>query len=322
VKKLFQLRIDQWLLFGVFLVAGLLFAGKAFLGGGEQVVPETVKGKGPSKLLLDQYENIGKRWDTPEPLEIKQHKIFVSRLIVLSPKTGNIEWLDPDKPMDDGIPAGWKLRYGFSIEDPNLGSQDPDNDGFTIKEEYDAHTDPTDPKSRPSILVKLKMVKFTYVPFRIQFKAANRLPDGSLQFQLNLLDVAQKKTRFVKTGDDFEGYKVGEYREKIVEEEKGGVKYKVDRSELDLTNIKLNEIVTLVLNTQKESDESHVKFQINVPDAKLVPDEVKRGDTFKLTYKDEGQPAEMEFQLLKGSAEGATIKNVKTGEELQIGAQK
>jgi len=322
VKKLFQLRIDQWILFGVLFAAGLLFAAKVFLGGSEQTAPELSKGKGPSKLLLDQYEILGKKWDTPEPLALKQHKVFVSRLIVLSPKTGNIEWLDPEKPMDDGITPAWKLHYGFSIEDPNLGSQDADNDGFTNKEEFDAKTDPIDSKSRPSILVKLKMVKYTYVPFRIQFKAANRLPDGSLQFQLNLLDVAQKKTRFVKTGDDFEGYKVGEYREKIVEEERGGVKYKVDRSELDLTNIKLNEIVTLVLNTQKESDESHVKFQINVPDAKLEPDEVKRGDTFKLTYKNEGQPAEMEFQLLKASADGATIKNVKTGEELQIGVQK
>jgi hypothetical protein len=322
VKKLFQLRIDQWLLFGVLIAVALLFIAKIFLGGGEQQASDVSKGKGPSKLLMEQYEDFGKKWETPDPLVLKQHKIFVSRLIVLSPKTGNIEWLDPDKPMDDGITAAWKLRYGFSIEDPNLGSQDPDNDGFTIKEEYDAGTDPTDAKSRPSILVKLKMVKFTYVPFRIQFKAANRLPDGSLQFQLNLLDVAQKKTRFVKTGDDFEGYKVGEYREKIVEEERGGVKYKVDRSELDLTNVKLNEIVTLVLNTQKESDESHVTFKVNVPDAKLNPSDVQRGDTFKLIYKNEGQPAEMEFQLLKGSAEGATIKNMKTGEVLEVGVQK
>jgi hypothetical protein len=105
-----------------------------------------------------------------------------------------------------------------------------------------------------------------------------------------------------------------------VDEERGGVTYKVDRSELDLTNIKLNEVVTLVLNTQKESDESHVTFKVAVPDAKVEPDEVKRGDNFKLLYQQEGQPAEMEFQLLEGGAGGARIKNLKTGEELQIDA--
>jgi hypothetical protein len=166
------------------------------------------------------------------------------------------------------------------------------------------------------------MIKYTYVPFRIQFKAANRLPDDSLQFQLNLLDVSKNKTRFVKTGDEFEGYKVGGYREKIVEEERGGVKYKVDRSELDLTNLKLNEVVTLVLNTEQKSDESHVTFKVDVPDAKLDPADVRRGDSFKLTYKQDGEPAEMEFQLLEGSNEGATIKNLKTGELLKIEPQK
>jgi hypothetical protein len=311
------------MLFGVLVVTGALFAAKAFLGANDQEASGLEKGRGPSKLLMEQYENLGGKWETPSPLEVKQHKIFVSRLIVLSPKSGNIEWLDPDKLMDDGITAAWKLKYGFSIEDPDLGSQDADNDGFTNKEEFDSKTEPVDLKSRPSILVKLKMIKYTYVPFRIQFKAANKLPpDGSLQFQLNLLDVSKNKTRFVKTGNEFEGYKVGEYREKIVEEERGGVKYKMDRSELDLINLKLNEIVTLVLNTEQKSDESHVTFKVDVPDAKLDPDDVRRGDMFKLTYKQDGEPAEMEFQLLEGSNEGATIKNLKTGELLKVGAQK
>lgn len=320
VKNLLQLRTDQWLLFGVLVAAGALLAAKAFLGGGAQAAAELPPGRDSAGLLSREYEALGREWAAPPSLPGSQHKIFVSRLIVLSPKGGNIEWLDPDKPMDDGITAAWKLKHEFSIEDPNLGAEDADNDGFTNKEEYDAKTDPTDSKVRPSILVKLKMVKYTYVPFRIQFKAANRLPDGSLRFQLNLLDVTKNRTRFVTTGEDCEGYKIGEYREKIVDEERGGVTYKVDRSELDLTNIKLNEVVTLVLNTQKESDESHVTFKVAVPDAKVEPDEVKRGDNFKLLYQQEGQPAEMEFQLLEGGAGGARIKNLKTGEELQIDA--
>jgi hypothetical protein len=322
VKKIFQLRTDQWLLLGVLVAVGVVFAARAFWSGEGKSASVLPKGKTPEELLTEQFGNLGRNWETPPPLVLNQHNIFGARLIVFSPKTGNIEWLDPDKPMDDGITAAWKLRYGFSIEDPNLASQDADNDGFTNKEEYDAGTDPTDLKLRPSILVKLRMIKYTYVPFRIQFKSANRLPDGSLQFQLNLLDVTKQKTRFVKTGDEIEGYKVGEYREKIVDEEKGGVKYKVDRSELVLINLKLNEVVTLILNTQQESDESHVTFRIDVPDARLAPEDVKRGDTFKLIYQLDGQPAGMEFQLLDGKAGEAAIKDIKNGEVKKISIEK
>jgi hypothetical protein len=316
--------MDQWMLAGVLVVAGVLFAAKAWLdnGGAERAGAGGAGGKSPAKLLQEEYAVIGRDWRPPLTLTSQEHRAFVSRLIVYSPQTGNIEWLDPDKKMSDGITAAWKLKYGFSIEDPNLKEQDADNDGFANMEEYLAGTDPTDPKSRPSILVKLHMTKYTKVDFRFEFKAANNLADGTREFQLNLLDVTKNKTRFVKYGMEFEGYRVGDYREKNVMEERGGVTYNVNRSELDLINIKLDEVVTLVLNTKKESDESHVTFQIDIPDARLTPEDVKRGDTFKLSYKQDGQPAEMEFQLLKGNPEGATIKNTKTGEELQIGVKK
>jgi hypothetical protein len=322
VKNLFQLKTHQGILVGVLIAVGLLLAGKAFLGANSQQANAVAKVKSPAKLQLEQYGKIGQKWQSPLTLTMREHKIFVSRLIAFSPKTGSIAWLDPEKPMDDGITPAWKLKYGFSLEDTNLKNEDADNDGFTNMEEYQAHTDPTDPKSRPSILVKLKMAQYNYVPFRIQFKAANKLSDGTLTFQLNLLDVSQKKTRFVKNGDILEGFKVGEYREKIVQKPMGGVTVTVDESELDLINVKLNETVVLVLNTQKESDESHVKFQINIPDAKLVPNEVKRGDTFKLQYQQDGTDAEYEFQLIKGSAQGATIKNTKTGEVVEINTAK
>ena len=322
MKNLLQLKPDQWILVGVLIAVGLLLTGKAFLGESSQENIPQPKGKAPSKLLMEQYEKIGQKWEAPLTLTMKEHKVFVPRLIVFSPKSGNIEWLDPEKEMDDGIKASWKLKYGFSLEDPNLKDQDPDNDGFNIMEEYIANTDPTDPKSRPSILVKLRMVQYTKVPFRVQFKAANKLSDGSLRFQLNLLDVDQKKTRFVTTGEEVEGYKIGEYRENIVKRTRGGVEVTVNESELDLLNTKLNETVTLIFNKDIDSDESRVKFKIDVPDAKLIPDEVKRGDSFKLKYRLEGKESEMDFQLLKGSADGATIKDLKTDEKLEIGVQK
>jgi hypothetical protein len=56
--------------------------------------------------------------------------------------------LDPNSSLvGDGIPNGWKQQYGLDPFDPNLGNEDPDGDGFTNLQEYQAGTDPTNSAS-------------------------------------------------------------------------------------------------------------------------------------------------------------------------------
>lgn len=43
---------------------------------------------------------------------------------------------------NDGIPDWWKQKYGLDLDDPELASRDPDNDGYTNIEEYLNGTDP------------------------------------------------------------------------------------------------------------------------------------------------------------------------------------
>jgi T5SS/PEP-CTERM-associated repeat protein len=63
---------------------------------------------------------------------------------------GTTLMLDPNlSAAGDGIPNGWKQQYGLDPFDPNLGSQDPDHDGFSNLQEYLAGTNPTDPTSSP-----------------------------------------------------------------------------------------------------------------------------------------------------------------------------
>jgi hypothetical protein len=45
----------------------------------------------------------------------------------------------------DGIPDDWKVAHGLDPNDPNVALEDPDNDGLTNLEEYQAGTDPNNP---------------------------------------------------------------------------------------------------------------------------------------------------------------------------------
>jgi polygalacturonase len=58
--------------------------------------------------------------------------------------------LDPNlSAVGDGIPNGWKQQYGLDPFDPNLANEDPDGDGFSNLQEYQAGTNPNDPGSTP-----------------------------------------------------------------------------------------------------------------------------------------------------------------------------
>src|ERR1700674_1333357 len=45
----------------------------------------------------------------------------------------------------DGIPDDWKVAHGLDPNDPNVALEDPDHDGLTNLEEYQAGTDPNNP---------------------------------------------------------------------------------------------------------------------------------------------------------------------------------
>ena len=103
-------------------------------------------------------------------VELKEHRVFVSRSLVFLPKEKEpVQPLDEKQVTDDGIEVGWKLKYGFSPEDREVADQDEDQDGFTNKEEYDKKTDPTDPTSSPSKWVKVKIASVEAAKMSIGF---------------------------------------------------------------------------------------------------------------------------------------------------------
>ena len=128
---------------------------------------------------------------------LEKHRVFVSRSLVFLPKEAEpVQPLNPDQVTEDGILVGWKLKYGFSPEDPEVGSQDEDQDGFTNLEEYQKKTDPKDPMSSPSKWVKLKIASVDPAKMAVSFpgKSAGR-------YTLRFKTVGKPKDVDVASGD-------------------------------------------------------------------------------------------------------------------------
>lgn len=84
--------------------------------------------------------------------------------------------LDAD---NDGMSDEWERRFSLNAQSAADASDDPDGDGFTNLEEFQAKTDPKDRASHPDYLdyVKINLpLKETYMPFI--FRKANKIPSG------------------------------------------------------------------------------------------------------------------------------------------------
>ncbi len=79
----------------------------------------------------------------------------------------------------DGLPNDWEKKYGLNPADPADAAKDSDGDGFTNLEEFQAKTDPKDPKSHPDYLDSVTVaggLKKTSLPF--YFNAVTPIPGG------------------------------------------------------------------------------------------------------------------------------------------------
>ena len=151
------------------------------------------------------------------------------------------------------VPNEWFEQYGLPIADADVLDQDPDGDGFTNLDEWQGHTNPTDPQSHPPYTSKLKLKSSSQEPFRLVF--SSRMEDT---FAINTIDLRQP-TQFVKIGDNIAGthFKVAKFTEKTAKDKYGTDE---DVSELTLENTETHQQLTLVKEQVAISPESVATF--------------------------------------------------------------
>jgi hypothetical protein len=119
----------------------------------------------------------------------------------------------PDRNHND-IPDEWEQKYGVFAFDGAIVDTDPDNDGFTTREEYGWKTDPKSAESSPPFIAKVYVSEIKPIPFQMIFKGVSKA-GGVLIFQINMRVGGQ--TYWKKLGEEVEGFKVMSFDEKTPE---------------------------------------------------------------------------------------------------------
>ncbi|MEY2905829.1 MAG: hypothetical protein RLZZ408_300, partial [Verrucomicrobiota bacterium] len=151
---------------------------------------------------------------------------FVSRPYLL--KEGKlIDPMEGNEPLYPPVPNQWLIDHRLDYTDMNILERDPRRKGFTVREEFEAGTDPNNPNQFPSLCSKLSFVgneihKSTYV---LEFLGEEE-NNGVREFQVRPFiplpnpakgDRPDTSTRTVMKGDTIPGapfLKVVDFQEK------------------------------------------------------------------------------------------------------------
>ena len=249
-----------------------------------------------------------KLWNEKSADGRERGALFVSRPYLL--KDGKlIDPIEGQEQLHAPITNAWLIKYSLNYAEINIKEQDPDNDGFTNLEEFEAQTDPTDPASAPPAIYKLKLVKYEAKPFRLLFQGD---PSGDgVEFQINAKELkGSAKTQFKRIGERIENapYKILKYEKKEAVNERTTAMD--DVSELIVQNTETEATIVLVRNKETNDPTSFGEF-LNLLNNETF--RLKKGEEF--TVKPD---VNTRLKLIDISNESAQIQDVNSGKTYTI----
>lgn len=240
---------------------------------------------------------------TPASWSRHDSSLLVSRPYILRDDT-LISILEDPRPVYPPVDNSYIVKYNLDYSNENLLSTDPDNDSFTVLEEWMAKTDPTDADSIPPYYTKLRLKQYIRIPFLLKF---NGSPDDGQTFTINAVSL-KTPTQFLKLGEmiDKTPFKLLSYEKKNIE--KDGIP--INESEVLIENIENGEKITLVNGKVVDSPTSKAKFVYLLDGSEI---EVKKNDSFSLP-----QQKDVQYKLIDINDTQAVIQNITTGDEYTV----
>jgi hypothetical protein len=249
-----------------------------------------------------------KLWNEKSADGRERGALFVSRPYLL--KDGKlIDPIEGQEQLHAPITNAWLIKYSLNYAEINIKEQDPDNDGFTNLEEFEAQTDPSDPASAPPAIYKLKLVKYEAKPFRLVFQGD---PSGEgVDFQINAKELkGAAKTQYKRIGETIENapYKILKYEKKEAINER--TKAMDDVSELVVQNTETEATIILVRNKETNDPTSFGEF-LNLLNNETF--RLKKGEEF--TVKPD---VDTPLKLIDISNDSAQIEIVNSGKTYTV----
>jgi hypothetical protein len=301
--------------------------------------PLTAVGKNVTPLKAEAIDDSLAIWASPTLwTEPSSHsRLFHSDEYLFYPSAypngDYIKKIGPDTRSPSGVLLSWYKKYGLDYTDPLVDREDPDGDGFSTLTEFKnepvgAHykaadldgtksANPIDSKSHPDYLSRLRLEKYELRPFHIFFNGYQPL-NGVILFQLHLNDVpSYNQPQLKKTGDElgFEGYIVGAFHQefKDIMDDRTGAVVHTDVSTLELDKPDIGLKVPVPFRKEINSPESTADFVMLMPTEREKEIRVSRGKTFSIPFL-----PEVTFKVIDAGDNGATIKDMKTGQSYTI----
>lgn len=245
-----------------------------------------------------------KPWNAP----VRANKpVFLNKSVLLVQKEEEIFdlYLD-DKPLRAPMTNEFLRKYELDYLSPNVGDLDPDNDGFSNKEEFEKGTSPKDPQNHPPITDKLLLVE------RISHDYKINLRSSSSPYQIATPDDRQRKNWFVDpnsvepAGKSFGAggrFVTTKFEKKVIPDPKTGEK---DVSELSVNDTLRKNTIVLVMGTELNLADYEAKFEFRLH--KVLTIKAKKGDSFRI----EGY-ADITYKVVDIQEDSAVIAPLKEG---------
>jgi len=250
-----------------------------------------------TELVKERIASIEK----PADWGVHEGSLFVSEPYV-SRGGGDPNPIDREGKFFDPIPNEWIKKYNLPIS-ANFLNDDPDSDKFSNLEEFTGGTDPSDPKSMPPYITKLRLLEFIQVPFRLKFSGQ---PDPGT-FAINTRDL-HGPTQFLKIGDMIAGttYKIVKFEPKT--ETKNDME--MDVSELTIENQESGQKIILVNDKEVNDPTVYALFKYLWDGSQF---KVRKLDSFSVKPEDN-----VKYKLIDISDNEAVIENTQTKATIHV----